>query len=155
MQLLQNFISLLLNEDRAFTYWLRRPRASAIPDVSDEIEQQRRAAFESTKDDVSVDLGRLKHTLASSTSIKQLIAAIEDMGESAIDVALDPTLFAQAVKKGDIDEVRRLLIAGLEKWKDEMLKWSEQNDYDTSSLAGHPMRDVGMGGNMARRSIGK
>lgn len=124
-----------------------------LADVSDEIEQWRQDMFSTATDDVQSNIERLRHTLSTVMSVEQMVSAVGDFGEDVNEIALDPTTFAQAVKDDDVDEVRRQLTSGLEKWETEMLKWSEQNNYDTSTLVGHPSRTVKMGGSSFKRPI--
>lgn len=142
-----------INEEIAFNYWMRRPRNSKSPDVSAEIETQRQAVFDQVSDDAKTRVDALRHTITTSMSIKQMMGAVRSFGDS-IEDSIDPAMLKRAIDDDDVDEVRRQLISGLERWEVETMKWSEHNNYDTSSLVGHPMRTPNGGGNAFKKKNG-
>lgn len=150
MKILKQFI----REEATWSYWMRRPRNNNLGDVSDVLSHDREEMLASAQNDAAADVQRLRHQIAIATDISKIRDAINDFGEQPSDIASDPTAFSRAVKERDIDEIRRQLLSGLERWETEMLKWSDHDDYDTSTLSAHPMRSVKLGGNSFKRPNG-
>ena len=149
-KLLRDFI----REEFVQKSWLRRPKGQGLADISDELQTQRQDNIKDAKKDVQGDVQGLRRVLSTSMSFKQMKDAIERFGETPSSVASDPTMLARAVKEGDIDEIRRQLTTGLEKWETEMLKWSEPSENNPNSMVSHPTRVVVAGGTTGKRSMG-
>jgi hypothetical protein len=149
VKLLKTFIK----EELMFRYWLRRPRSNAVVDVSDEIEDQRRDVFNSTIDDVHTNVERMRHRLNTSTTVQQMKDAVSEFDERLCDIVDDQAELSRAIKLDDVDAVRNQLISSLKKWEIETTKWSMNNNYDTSTLLGHPLRAVASGGSSSKRKI--
>lgn len=123
-----------------------------MPSVGDQIKKQREEIFDSASEDLEVKFNNLKHAIEIADSIKKILNLIKSSNIAiATELALDATLFAAAVKQENFDEVKRLLLQGMKRWKDETLKWSKADDLDTTTLTGHPMRTPSLGGHSRGR----
>ena len=167
MRTLRKFIREELGNERVPSSWLRRSKGakrvgrvpatvSASPppmstpiqpfDLSDQLEDQRQGAYNSMKDDFNASTDQLGHTLEVASSIDDMLDAVDEANIDPADIVADPTDFNSAIEKGDMERVRQMLLVGLGKWADWKLKTSEQDDYNSNSLAGHPMKHVKAGG---------
>lgn len=169
MKILKKFIR---EEFVATSSWLRRPKQglSRVPssvsvspalmstpistiDVSDDIEQQRQSLYSSIAGDFTSSVDSLRHTLETLSDVDMLLNAMEAFGEDPRELVQDPTELDQAVRKDDVENVRRMLLNALDKWSSDKLRSSEQDDYDGDTLLGHPMRSVKGGGFSFKRPI--
>lgn len=143
MKLLRQYI----REELITNFWLRRQKGSAMPALGDQIKKQREEVFDSASDDLETKIENLKHAIEVSNTIDEIIKAVKTASVAKIsELALDPSLLSIAIKDKNLDQVKRLLLDGIKRWKDETLKWSKADDLDTTTLMGHPMRTPSLGG---------
>lgn len=131
---LRDIIRQLISEEAVWNYWSRRPRNSAIRDVSGEIEADREMMYSPVADSFDMGVSRLIHAIEAADSIEALEDVMEQFGVDAYEVVVDPTRFDQVIGQGDVSLAKMQLVAGIQTWSREKLE-KTQDDYDSFELA--------------------
>lgn len=130
MSLLEKFI----REELTWNYWMRRPRNNQVGDVSAEIEQQRADRFAPVAEDFDDIVDTLYHRIEVASTVEALEDAMLKHGINAYDVVADGTMLDRAHEEGDVEELKRQILAGIETWAQEKLQGAAAGNFDVHAL---------------------
>jgi hypothetical protein len=125
-----------IREELVWNYWLRRPRNNQVKGAGPRIQQWRRDMYEPVADTFEEEVGQIRHAVWTATGVHDLEDRLLRKGLDAYEIAADPTLFQQAYERNDVAEMKRQVINGLERWAREVLKNTEDDDFNVSTLQG-------------------
>lgn len=121
---------------------MRRPRNNVIRGAGDSIEQNRRDVYEPVADTFEEEVGEIRHAIWTANTRTELEDRLVRKGIDVYDIVQDPTTFDQAFETNDMAEMRRQILMGLERWAQQVLKNTEQDNYNASSLMAFTDEDV-------------
>ena len=130
MSLLEKFI----REELTWSYWMRRPRNNQAGDISAEIEQQRADRFGPVAEDFDEIVSTLLHRIEVANTVEALEDALIKHGINAYEVVADGTMLDRAHEEGDVEELKRQILDGVETWAREKLQGAAQGNFDVHSL---------------------
>lgn len=139
--LLRKFIK----EELAWNYWVRRPRNSLVRDVGSEIADKRRVEFDPAAQDFLQGAKELSYDIEQANSIDELEDIVFGWGVSADEVIADYTEFERYIESGDIKNVKRMLLQGVEHWKRQMIGNAVGNGMDYAALDAWTPDGTGVG----------
>lgn len=125
MSLLKQFIQ----EVYVFNYWMRRPRNSIPPDLSNPLEQDRSNRYQDAVLDFGDRVKQLEQAISNANSMQELHLNLHSFDVDPLDLVADPSVF-------DTDDyvlIKNSMLVGLDRWHKKMLDSTKQ-DYDVFTL---------------------
>ncbi len=138
--LIRQFIFAILSEgsgrDIPFNSWLRRPKNNYTKDLGADLELNRQQEFERVEQDFHKKVEKIQHDVKMADSISEIDNMIYEIGIDIWDVVTDSTMFQSALDKKNIKEVKRQITQGLDKWAEEALTNTRNDNFNISTLTG-------------------
>ena len=117
-----------------WNYWVRRPRNSMMPDVSDELRDQRVGRFNDVAQSFKAQVDALEHAVIVATTMDELEDALAATNVDAYDIVADESQFEDAVRAGDVEGAKRQLRVGIKGWARETTRAEPDGDNDVHGM---------------------